>query len=445
MSQTLNHTDTATVRSVFSSYAAVQDYLYSLKAKGVKYGIDRMKALAAALGHPELAVPTVHVTGTNGKGSTSAMIDSILREAGLRCGLYTSPHLVRLGERVQVDRKSLDEAQMLDYTNELHPIAEKVALLGDDMHPTFFEFMTAMAFLQFERSRCDAAVIEVGMGGELDATNVVMPEVSVITSISLDHCEFLGDTVEKIAATKAGIVKPGRPVVIGRVPPGAEKVIREKARQCRSEVLSVREQFGENLLAYPLTNLEGDFQRWNAATATLAVRALRKLWNVDDEVLGRALRKVRWPGRWQRGRVGGRLIIFDASHNPEGAEMLDGNLKHLIAETGRPPVVVTGVLGLQRAQAILSTLCLHVEDIHLVVPQQARACTYEQLEGLIPGSFRGRLHRADVQSLFPRPNVCTIGGPDDTILVTGSIYLLGEVLARLEPERGPGEGRLQDF
>lgn len=445
LSQIPSHSEKAATPAAFTNYAAVQDYLYSLKAKGGKYGIDRMKAFSAALGHPELRVPTIHVTGTNGKGSTSAMVDTILREAGLRCGLYTSPHLVRLGERVQVDRTILSEAELLAYTNELRPIAEKVGLEGDDMHPTFFEFMTAMAFLQFARSKCDAAVIEVGMGGELDATNVVLPEVSVITSISLDHCEFLGNTVEQIAATKAGIIKPGRPVVVGRVPPGAEKVIREKARDCGSEVFSVRDHYGENLAAYPLTNLEGDFQRWNAATATLVVRALQLGRTINEETIATALRKVRWPGRWQRGLVGKRPIIFDASHNPEGAEMLDGNLRHLISENGRPPVVVTGVLGSQRAEAILSTLCRQVQDIHLVVPQQARACSFEQLESLIPASYRGRLHRASVEKLFPAPGLCTIGGPDDTILVTGSIYLLGEVLARLEPERGPGEGRLQDF
>lgn len=428
-----------------TDYASVQDYLFSLKAQGFKYGIDRMRIFSRELGHPELAPGTIHVTGTNGKGSTSAMLDSILRAAGLSCGLYTSPHLVRLGERVQVDRKLLNEAEMIAYTNELRPVAEKVALEGRDMHPTFFEFMTAMAFLQFARKRCDAAVIEVGMGGLYDATNVVLPEVSVITSVSLDHCETLGDSVDKIAVSKSGIIKEGRPVVIGRLPPAAEAVVRKRATETHSRVISVRETFGDDLSRYPETNLEGDYQRWNAATALLAARALAPRWKLDDSLILNALKQVDWPGRWQRSRVGGRAIIFDASHNPEGAEALDGNLRHLVAESGLAPVVVTGVLGAARARPMLQTICRYARELHLVVPQQARSCSFEQLEKLIPSDFKGSVHRDKVELLFPGPDRCSVGGPRDTVVVTGSIYLLGEVLARLEPRRGPGEGRLQDF
>jgi len=197
----------------FPDYAAVQDYLFSLKARGIKFGIDRMRMMVEALGHPERAVPTIHLSGTNGKGSTSAMLDAILHAAGWRTGLYTSPHLVRLGERVQVNRALLTEAELAAFTRELRPIAEEISRDHPDDHPSFFEFMTAMAFLQFQRQHCDVGIIEVGMGGRLDATNVVLPEVAAITSISLDHCEMLGDSVEKIATEKAGIIKAGRPVV----------------------------------------------------------------------------------------------------------------------------------------------------------------------------------------------------------------------------------------
>ncbi|HEX2099298.1 MAG TPA: bifunctional folylpolyglutamate synthase/dihydrofolate synthase, partial [Candidatus Synoicihabitans sp.] len=154
-------------------YAAVQDYLFSLKARGVKFGIDRMRTFAAALGHPERKLPIIHVAGTNGKGSTAAMLDAILHAAGLRTGLYTSPHLVRLGERVQVERRALSETEIVAYTGELRPIAEQVARHDPDEHPSFFEFMTAMAFLQFARARCQVGIVEVGLGGRLDATNVV--------------------------------------------------------------------------------------------------------------------------------------------------------------------------------------------------------------------------------------------------------------------------------
>lgn len=429
-----------------ADYAAVADWLFTLKSSGVKFGIDRMHRLVAALGHPERTYPVVHIAGTNGKGSVSAMMESILRAAGLHTGLYTSPHLVKLGERVQVDRQLLTEAEIVAYTAELRPVARRLAEAGPDEHPTFFEFMTAMAFLQFARRRVDAAVIEVGMGGRLDGTNVVQPEVAVITSIGLDHMEQLGDNVAKIAREKAGVIKPGRPVVIGRLPAEAEQVIREVARTNHAPVHSVREVYGENLADYPETNLEGDYQRWNAATATLAARLLRdRLPAVDEAAIALGLRQVRWPGRWERTSIGGRPLILDASHNPEGAQVLENNLHKLVAATGRKPVIVTGVLGEFRARALLDVVCRYAREVHLVPPHQERACTYEQLEAIVPAEQRALLHRATLESIFPDARTCAIGGPEDTIVVTGSIYLLGEIYARLQPDRGAGEGRLQDF
>ncbi|MFT3781425.1 MAG: folylpolyglutamate synthase/dihydrofolate synthase family protein [Nibricoccus sp.] len=429
----------------FSTYAEVQDYLFSLKAMGVKYGIDRMGSWLGALGHPENLVPAIHITGTNGKGSTAAMLESIFRAAGWRTGLYTSPHLVRLGERVQVNRENLTEGEIMDFAEKLKPIAEAVSRNSPDDHPSFFEFMTAMAFLQFARKRCDIALIEVGLGGRLDATNVVTPEIAVITSVGLDHCEMLGDTIEKIAAEKAGIIKEGRPVVIGLLPPGAERVVREVAANRNAKVYSVREEFGVDVNRMPETNLEGGYQRWNAATATLVARILPARWRLSPDIVARGLRSVSWAGRWERKVIGGRQLILDASHNPEGAEVLDANLRQLIASTGKPPVVLTGVLGAARAQPLLETLCRHVNEINFVMPQQARACTFEQLEALVPKTYRGVLRRTSVVEAFPGPDQCSLGTSDDVVLVTGSIYLLGEVLARIEPKRGTNENRLQDF
>ena len=431
--------------TVFADYPAVQDYLFSLKAKGVKFGIDRMNLWLEALGHPERRTPVIHITGTNGKGSTAAMLEAIFRTTGWRTGMYTSPHLVRLGERVQVNRALLTEQEIFAFTNELQPIAEAVSRDNPDDHPSFFEFMTAMAFLQFARKRCDISLVEVGLGGRLDATNVVLPEVSVITSVGLDHCEMLGDTVELIAAEKAGIIKQGKPVVIGHLPPDAERCIRAVAALRGAPVHSIREEFGDDLAGYPVTNLPGDYQRLNAATATLVARTLSGKWRITEEAIARGLQQVSWPGRWQRLMLGGRPLILDASHNPEGAQVLDTNLRRLIAETDRPPVVITGVLGAARAGPLLETICRHVREIHLVMPQQARACSFEQLEALVPSYYTGTIRRTSVAEVFPGPGQCTVGGALDTVLVTGSIYLLGEVLARLEPQRGPGEGRLQDF
>jgi dihydrofolate synthase / folylpolyglutamate synthase len=429
-----------------AAYAAVQDYLFSLKTRGVKFGVDRMRLLARALGDPERAVPCVHVAGTNGKGSVSAMLDSIFRAAGWRAGLYTSPHLVRLGERVQVDRKSLTEDEIVAWVRELRPIAESLAAVGgDDDHPSFFEFMTATAFLQFARSGCDVSVIEVGLGGRLDATNIVEPLVSVITSIGFDHCEMLGDTLEKIAAEKAGIIKPGRPVVIGRMPEPAERTIRAIAAERGSSLVSVADEFGDDIERYPHTNLEGDYQRWNAATATIVASLVPGRWRLSTDVVERGLKRVDWPGRWQRLHVGGQLVILDTSHNSEGAQVLESNLTHLFSETGRLPIIIAGALGASRAQPLLEVVCRHAREVRLVVPNQARACTHAELEALLPRGFQGPVLRSTVDELFPTPDLCTAAGSGDPIVVTGSVYLIGEVLARLEPNRGHGEGRLQDF
>ncbi len=447
-------------------YASATDYLYALKTSGVRFGIDRMARLAEALGHPERGYPVIHVAGTNGKGSVSAMLDAIFHAAGWRTGLYTSPHLVKLGERVQVDRRLLSEGEITAYTNELRPVAETLGAAGPDEHPSFFEFMTAMAFLQFQRCKADIGIMEVGLGGRLDATNVVQPEVAVVTSIGLDHTEQLGDRIELIAREKAGIIKKSRPVVIGRMPPEAEAVIRGIATEQDAPVHSVREVFGEELAGYPETNLEGDYQRWNAATAALVTRvfaanAIRRAAAgrrqagpatsagptnpPDGSAIARGLLHVSWPGRWQRTHIGGRLLILDASHNPEGAQVLETNLEHLFAETGRKPVVVTGMLGAFRAKALLEVLGRHAREIHLTPPHQERASSYEEMETCAPVEALSLLRRTTIEAVFPNAKTCAAGGPDDVLVVTGSIYLIGEVLARIEPGRGAGEQRLQDF
>ena len=431
--------------SPLADYASVTEYLYGLKAGGMKFGIDRMRRLTEALGYPERAYPVIHVAGTNGKGSVAAMLESILRASGMRTGLYTSPHLVKIGERVQVDRQLLTEPEIVTYANELRPVAREAAAHDPDDHATFFEFMTAMAFLQFQRKQVDIAVVEVGMGGRLDATNVVQPAVTIITSIGLDHIAELGGTVAQIGREKAGIIKPGRPVVMGRLPLEAEMVVREVALAQGAPLHAVREAFGEDIGDYPLTNLEGDYQRWNAATAMLAARLLPETMQPGEAALAYGLQHVNWPGRWQRTTLGGRTLILDASHNPEGVQTLEQNLKTLIAAIGRKPVIVAGALGEFRARALLEVILRYAGELHLVTPKQARACSFEELLALVPEAQRALVQRGTVEQIFPDATTCAIGGPEDTIVVTGSTYLLGEVLERIEPGRGAGEGKLQDF
>jgi dihydrofolate synthase/folylpolyglutamate synthase len=417
-------------------YAAVATRLFGRKAEGSRFGIDRMRLLAAALGHPERAVPCLHVAGTNGKGSVAAMLDAILRAAGWRTGLYTSPHLVHLGERVQVDRHPLTEDEIIAYGAELEPVAARLGATDSGDTPAFFELMTAMAFLQFSRKACDVSVIEVGLGGRLDATSVVTPEVAVITSIAMDHCEILGDSLGQIAAEKAGIIKPGRPLVVGRVPREAEAVIARIAAERGAPVRWVRQVYGDDLAAYPRTSLEGDYQRWNAATATLAAEALDARWRLSPGVVHAGLAAVDWPGRWQRVRAGGRLVILDSSHNPEGAAVLSSNLARLVAETGRRPVVITGILGSVRARPLLAAIAEHAAEIVLVPPDQPRACTVEELRELIPAAFSGPVRAGRVDTLFPEGGACDAGPPDGVVVVTGSLYLLGEVLTRFRPADG---------
>jgi dihydrofolate synthase/folylpolyglutamate synthase len=412
------------------SYAAAAARLFARKAEGPRFGIDRMRLLAAALGHPEKAVPCLHVAGTNGKGSVSAMLDAILRAGGWRTGLYTSPHLVHLGERVQVDRHPLAEEEIVAYIAELEPIAARLGAADPSDAPAFFELMTAMAFLQFSRKACDVSVVEVGLGGRLDATTVVTPEVAVITSIAMDHCEILGETLSQIAAEKAGIIKPGRPLVVGRVPLEAEAVIARIAAERGAPVRWVRQVYGNDLAAYPQTSLEGDYQRWNAATATLAAEALAARWLISPRVITAGLTAVDWPGRWQRVRAGGRLVILDSSHNPEGAAVLASNLARLVAETGQRPVVITGILGSARARPLLAAIAEYAAEIVLVPPDQPRACSVRELRELIPAAFAGPVHAGRVETLFPEVGICTAGPPDGVVVVTGSIYLLGEVLTR---------------
>jgi dihydrofolate synthase/folylpolyglutamate synthase len=432
--------------SASESYDEACRFLVGLKASGVSLGLERMERLMDMMGRPDREVPLIHVAGTNGKGSVSAMLEVILRAAGWRTGMYTSPHLVRLGERIQVNRQALSEGQIVEHVRALAPVVARIqAGKGPSSAPSYFEFMTALAFQHFAQQKCDVAVIEVGLGGRLDATNVIMPEISVITSIGLDHCEMLGDTLEAIAAEKAGIIKTGVPVVIGRMPPAAERVIRVVAAERRARVVSVAEAFGADIDNYPVSRLAGRYQRANAATATLAARILPPRWRISEGGIEKSLQTVEWPARWQRFLISDRIVILDSTHNAEGAAVLSDSFQDLAGEFGRAPVVVTGVLGVARAGPLMDVISRFAAAIHLVRPKQARATPTGQLAAMVPADFQGLVSQDEVEKLFPAEATCSVGVPGDVIVVTGSIYLAGEVLARIDPSRGPFEGELQDF
>lgn len=408
------------------SFSDTCDYLFGLKNRGSKFGIDRMVRFVEALGHPEKKFPLIHVAGTNGKGSTCAMLEALYRGNGYKTGLFSSPHLVHLGERVQVNRQILRETAIDEHTQELKQIAEKLGEDDPDLHPTFFEFIAAMAFLGFAKESIDIGLIETGLGGRLDATNVVDPEMSIITSISYDHTELLGDTLTKIAGEKAGIIKPGKPVLIGCLPEEAETVMRATAEKRGCKLYSVRDRFCEDNL--PETNLAGDFQRWNAAVAVYATELLQERFPIRSTA---PLQSIYWPGRWQKVEFAGRTLILDATHNPEGAEALEQNLKHLAEQEGKP-VIIAGTLGDDRGRSLMDAVSPFASELHLVEPNQDRASTPAFLESCLPKDREFPSYQTDLDAIFPSDKECAIGAEGETIVMTGSLYLIGEVLERIQ-------------
>ena len=427
-------------------YAAVKAYLFSLKYHGAKYGIDRMRLLSRELGAPERNFPVIHIAGTNGKGSTAAMLDAIYHEAGYRTGLFTSPHLVQLGERIQVDRRILSQEEILEYVRFLKPVSDRLGAICPDDAPSFFEFLTAMGLLTFAREKVDVALVEVGLGGRLDATNVVTPELSIITSIGYDHTEILGDTLTEIATEKAGIVKPGKPVLIGCLPKEAEDTVRRIAAERGSPLYSVTAEYGCDDNSYPTTNLAGHYQRRNAALASMAVDILSDRLPVPPQAVERGLSRVVWEGRWDVRHLPAcqRDIIFDAAHNEEAAVMLDTNLDALVKSLGYRPTILCGSLGQRRAKAVLAAVCRHAGEVVLMHPAQQRALSFDELESLLPEDYSGRVRRAGVHEVVPAPGLCTAGRPGETVVATGSIYLLGELMEALYFPKAPAEQDLQD-
>lgn len=425
------------------TYAQAQAYLYALKTQTASYGIERMQRFAEALGFRADALPCIHVAGTNGKGSVCAMLENVYRKHGYKTGLYTSPHLVYLGERIQVNRTPITPEQLAARIPRLKNIAEGIAIREPHMKPSFFEFMTALAFEHFMEEQVDIAIIETGLGGRLDATNIVQPLLSIITSIGLDHTEILGDTYAKIAAEKAGIIKTKTPVVIGHLPAEAESVVRQVALEKSAPLSAVRDAFVSRD-AYPRTRLKGSYQQVNAATAVCAVNAVQARFPVDETLLQAALMDVVWEGRWQEFSINdGKRILLDATHNPEGAEYLEENLREWVDTYGKP-IILTGTTGDARARALMPVVARYARAIYLLMPQQARAVGFSVLEAAIPSNYSGEVIRAELNTLFPAPKTCILGEPHAHLLVTGSIYLIGEVMERIVPGAAQGGSRLQD-
>ena len=377
------------------------DWLHASEFTGIKLGLENTERLLAACGHPEKRTRFLHVAGTNGKGSTCAMLDAILRRAGFRTGLYTSPHLVDFRERIRVNGEMIPCEDLAEGLTRLRD-----AVRDWDHAPTFFEISTVLALDYFARSGCDIVVLETGMGGRLDSTNAVTPLVSTITPIDMDHMQWLGDTLEKIASEKAGIIKPGIPVVSAPQQPAAAEVLRKSAAERGAEIRFVSEP-----CLHPLA-LAGAHQKWNAALAVETLRASGL--EISESAIREGLLQTDWPARFQRV---GRFIV-DGAHNAHSATALAKTWREVFAE--RQATVVFGALADKDYPEILA----HLEPLaarFLFVPVENPRS--ESPAALAPRVSRPSQIHATLESALRAALDFS-----DPILVTGSLFLAGEAL-----------------
>jgi dihydrofolate synthase/folylpolyglutamate synthase len=419
-------------------YAEAIERLFALQTRGIRMGVSRMEAALELRGHPERGQRFVHVGGTNGKGSVSAMVAACLSQAGYRTGLFTSPHLHRFVERARIDGRPLRESEAAARISELLSAFEQKGA----PETTFFELATLLALEAFRDHHCDVVVLEVGLGGRLDATNAVTPVVSVITRVALDHMRILGNSVSAIAREKAGIIKRGVPLVAGVRDPAARRVIAARARSVRAEVAWIDRDFsvvpgvrknrfgvrvGDRTIADLRIRLAGEHQRDNAACAVAALVRLRDQgFALPDAVLRRGLLRARWPGRLER--VPGKpAFLFDAAHNLDGCQTLARYLAS--AESWRPSrrgrrVLVFGSMADKQYGQMLRLLSPLVDSVIFSPPKIHRAASYAQLRRHAAG-VRAR----DVADALSRAR--RAAGPTGEVVVAGSIFLVAEARARV--------------
>lgn len=427
-------------------YEALLQELYRLERFGIKLGLDTITELLGRMGNPHRRFKAVHVTGTNGKGSVCAYVASVLRKAGHRVGLYTSPHLVRFTERIVVDGREIPDADVARIYDEMRPAIERTAAGSKVKHPTFFEVATAMAFQYFAERRIDIGVIEVGMGGRYDATNVVTPLAAVLTRIGLEHTEQLGKTEERIAREKSGIIKPGCRVVTVDQP--TLPVIEARAhglgcpltvigRNVRYERLGF-DRHGQRVRVMDGGSMEiqipllGAYQPENAALAYAAVREVSRMGiAVPDEAIAAGFRETVWRGRLQivRDRP---TVIVDGTHNAPGVPALAASLRELFPDSR--PVFVLGILDDKDLRPFADHLGPMASRLVASKPDTHRA----HPPGAIGKAFSG--HVAD-PLIVPKVSeavdrAIALAGPEGVVVVTGSIYTAGEALAHLQGPHG---------
>ncbi|MBP8644752.1 MAG: bifunctional folylpolyglutamate synthase/dihydrofolate synthase [Syntrophobacteraceae bacterium] len=417
---------------MLSAYQESIRYLYGLQKYGIKFGLNGTENLLARLGNPHRRFRSIHIAGTNGKGSTAAMLSSVLKEHGFRVGLYTSPHLVRFTERFRMNDVEVAPQRIMEVFQKIHPT------LDPREPPTFFEAVTAMAFAYFAEEKADWAVIEVGMGGRLDATNVIHPEVCLVTNISFDHQQYLGSTLSSIAREKAGIIKEGVPVVTGARQPVVQGILKASCLKHAAPLFRIGRDFrvrrnGDGTFKYsgmrrqwpalPLP-LEGPHQTGNAALALAALEVIEKQGGIslDGEAIRRGLSQVFWPARLEKLQEN-PLVILDGAHNPQGAESLREALKN--SYSYRYLHLVLGIMADKDIRGIFRKLLPLAETAIFTRPRYVRAANPEELRRLARSYIRKHYVIPDPASAIEQAK--HLAGPEDLICITGSLYFAGEV------------------
>jgi len=422
-------------------YPEAIQFLYDLRLFGAKFGLENTFSLARLAGNPQDRLRFIHVAGTNGKGSTCAMLESIYRAGGRRVGLFTSPHLVSFRERIQVNRRLIGEGDIVRLVQEIRPWLKH---FPDGHHPTFFEVVTVMALKFFAEQNCDLVIWETGLGGRLDATNIVTPLASVITNIQLDHQQWLGDTLGQIAAEKAGIIKPGVPVVTATDEPDALAVIEKIAREENAPLTKIRKS--EVRSQKSELSLLGDHQQLNAALALAVVEVLQNQIPVAEEKIRAGLQSVDWPGRLQLvTRESGGKILLDGAHNVAGAKALSaavtgwssglslagGTPKRELQPTatvpGAPITLILGVLQDKDWQHMCETLAPLAARIHTVPVSSERSANPAELAE----ACRKINPAAEIVASTALADALDKSAGDGLVIITGSLYLVGEALELL--------------
>ncbi|HNP27465.1 MAG TPA: folylpolyglutamate synthase/dihydrofolate synthase family protein [Nitrospirales bacterium] len=427
-----------------TTYSETLDYLFSLHRFGIKLGLESISDILDRLGNPQRRYPTLHVAGTNGKGSSSAMVASILQASGYRVGLYTSPHLMDFRERIRVQGADISEEAVCALIEEIRQRANPQTTL------TFFEFTTALAFWHFSHQQVDIAVVEVGMGGRFDATNVLDPIGVLITGIALDHEAYLGDSLQKIAQEKAGIITQKAPVVLGLMPENIIQIFETQARKWQAPCFRMGQEFsivetGATTFTYQgprwtipglQTNLLGRHQMMNATNALAVLEtAVDGTFPISQSAIRTGLLNVRWRGRLE---VVHRdpLLIVDGAHNLAGAQVLFDFLHAQIHDgPGRRLILVVGMMRDKNLQGFLRIFLPIVDQLILTQPRMERAASVAELEQAVDRKDLVPCLLADSWEAVCRAK--DIANPSDVICVTGSLFLVGEVLNRLTQPGSP--------